>query len=330
MMRWVGVFIGAALAVGSGAGASSLHGSGAPVVHGSGAPVPHDAGALVPHDAGVRAPERVVPTLPSDAIEYHSGTLPLILTVPHGGTREPSDLPDRISGTSGRYDTNTLELGRSIAEALKKRTGRSPFLVINRVHRKKLDTNRDVLEAAQDDSLATALWEAWHACIDSAKRAVVQQFGAGLLVDLHGHRHREAWLELGYLLSGSDLERSDDSLNMPGTVNSSSIGGLTRFSPVSFAAIIRGPMSLGALFEDHGYESVPGPTHPHPGGKAYFSGGYNTERHGSLQGGTIVAIQLETPWAPVRDTDAHRTSFAEAAADVFAQYLEIHFAPHAE
>ena len=266
----------------------------------------------------------------SGYVDYHPGTLPLILTVPHGGTLEPSDLPDRISGTAGRYDTNTLELGKAIAEALQRRTGRTPFLVINTLHRKKLDTNRELFEAAQDDPGATAIWEEWHARIDSAKDAVARAFGTGLLIDLHGHRHRELWLEFGYLLSGTDLEQNDRDVNQTAVVDASSIGALLRSSPISFAGILRGPMSLGALFEDHGYASVPGPTHPHPGGKGYFSGGYNTERHGSLGGGTIAAVQLETPWRGVRDTEVNRARFAEAAAEVFIQFLETHCVPLAE
>jgi N-formylglutamate amidohydrolase len=267
---------------------------------------------------------------PSDYIEYHPGTLPLILTVPHGGTLEPPDLPDRISGNAGRYDTNTLELGRAIVEVIRQKTGRTPYLVIDHLHRKKLDTNRDMLEAAQDEPAAVAIWEAWHACIDSAKDAVERSFGTGLLIDLHGHRHREPWVELGYLLSNMDLAQPDSVLNKMSVADMSSIGTLLRSSPHAFADIIRGPMSLGGMLEDQGYPSVPGPLHPHPGGKGYFSGGYNTERHGSMGGGRIAAVQLEVPWENVRDTKSNRVRFAEAAAEAFIQFMETHCVPAAE
>jgi N-formylglutamate amidohydrolase len=258
-------------------------------------------------------------------IEYTPGSMPLILTIPHGGTLEPAELPDRISGTLSRYDTNTLELGRGIAAMLFEKTGRSPFLIITHVHRKKLDTNRDVLEAAQDDPAATRAWEEYHQFIDEAKRDVAAAFGAGLMVDLHGHRAERKWVELGYLLTEAQLALPDDSLNEPDVASGASIGSLVAISGRSLSELLRGPSSLGALFEAEGYEAVPSPSNPHPGGEHYFSGGYNTERHGSLDGGRIVAVQMETPWRTVRDSKTLRGQFARAAARALNRFLEIHF-----
>ena len=84
--------------------------------------------------------------------EYQPGTMPLIITIPHGGTREPAEMPDRISATQARYDTNSLELGRALSEAIRHRTGSTPHVIITHVHRKELDTNRDLFEAAQEDT----------------------------------------------------------------------------------------------------------------------------------------------------------------------------------
>ena len=263
-------------------------------------------------------------------VAYEPGSMPLIIVIPHGGTLEPPEMADRISGTLGRYDTNTLELGRSIATALLEQTGRSPYLIITHVHRKKLDTNRDLLEAAQDDSLGMQAWEEFHAFIDEAKADVVTKFGSGLLVDLHGHRHTRPWMELGYLLSPVQLALPDDSLNAPDLVAAASIGGLVKSTGRSLAGLLHGPLSLGALLEEEGYESVPAPSNPHPRGDHYFSGGYNTERHGSLDGGAIVAVQVETPWHGVRDTEASRDRFARAAASALGRFLEIHFVHQGE
>ncbi len=261
----------------------------------------------------------------SDYVEYQPGSMPLIITIPHGGTREPADLPDRISATLARYDTNSLDLGRALIEAIRRRTGNSPHVIITHVHRKKLDANRDVFEAAQDDPVAVRTWEEFHGFIDEAKREVERRFGGGLLIDLHGHRHREARVELGYLLMQKELNMPDDSLNSPVHLQTTSVRALAEQAGEGLAQLIRGRRSLGTLLSDRGYMTVPGRRCPGPGADPYFSGGYTIEQHGSVAGGTISAIQMETPWQGVRDTEAHRKAFARAAAEALDEFLKTWF-----
>src|SRR6476646_1894719 len=80
-------------------------------------------------------------------IEYLAGDLPLILSAPHGGREKPEELPDREQGTFA-FDTNTQELARAIASELETRTGRWPHVIICRVHRRKIDCNREIGEGA--------------------------------------------------------------------------------------------------------------------------------------------------------------------------------------
>jgi hypothetical protein len=193
------------------------------------------------------------------------------------------------------------------------------------VHRKKLDTNRDVLEAAQDDPVATKVWEEFHGFIDQAKETVNREFGGGLYIDLHGHRHPHAYLELGYLLVKNQLALPDDSLDIRTNVQQSSVRALVDSKAMSLAEVVRGAHSLGSLYNLRGFGAVPSVGIPCPDGNNYFSGGYNTERHGSRDGGTISAVQVETPWEGVRDTPGSRQSFADASVDVLLQFLTIHF-----
>ena len=108
-----------------------------------------------------------------------------------------------------------MELGRYILEEIKKATGGNclPHLVINRLRRTKLDANRDLFEAALGNPDAINAWYAFHRFIDSAKMQVFNQSGKGLLIDLHGHGHGIQRLELGYLLSGSNLRAGNNYLN---------------------------------------------------------------------------------------------------------------------
>jgi hypothetical protein len=70
---------------------------------------------------------------------------------------------------------------------------------------------------------------------------------------------------------------------------------------------------------------VPSPGDPDPGGAAYFSGGYNTWRHGSREGGTVSGIQVEMHYPGVRDTEESREAFAAGLAIAIETMLELHF-----
>ncbi|MEZ4999733.1 MAG: T9SS type A sorting domain-containing protein [Bacteroidales bacterium] len=55
-------------------------------------------------------------------------------------------------------------------------------------------------------------------------------------------------------------------------------------------------------------------------GESYFSGGYNTQRHGSVESGTIGGIQVECNQS-VRFVEAARKDFADGFATVLLDYL---------
>src|SRR5262245_4756765 len=90
-------------------------------------------------------------------IEYLAGDLPFILSAPHGGRERPEEIPDREQGTFA-FDTNTQELSRAIAEELHTRTGHWPHIIICRIHRRKLDCNREIAEAAAGNEHAEQAW----------------------------------------------------------------------------------------------------------------------------------------------------------------------------
>jgi hypothetical protein len=199
-------------------------------------------------------------------------------------------------------------------------------VVIVRLHRTKLDANRDLAEGAQGDAEAELAWQEFHRFISDAKTALDQRYDGGLYLDLHGHGHTNQRLELGYLLDRQQLRQPDDSLDRTQTYeSSSSIRTLSVRFPLSFAELLRGPTSLGALFEQEGFPAVPNDATPHPGDDAYFDGGYNTDTHGCRAGGVICAVQIEANRVGVRDTEESRRAFAAAAARVVERYLEMHY-----
>ena len=255
------------------------------------------------------------------------GTMPLVLTAPHGGELSPDGLPTRsCAGCSTSNDTNTQELARAVADAIQQRTGHRPFLVINRLHRRKFDANRDVTEATGGYQPLEVVWRGYHGAIDSARARALRVHPRALLLDLHGHAHAIARLELGYLLSGSELRLSD---SLVGTkLGTSSIArlGLDAGSGDRGAALIRGPNALGSLLVAASIPAVPSALDPAPAsGQDYFNGGYTTQRHGSVGGAAMDAIQIEHHYAGIRDTPAARARYAAILAEAVTAFLERHY-----
>jgi len=210
-------------------------------------------------------------------IEWIPGDLPIVISAPHGGTVAPWKIRTRSYGLNGR-DENTPELALAISNAFFARFGKRPHVIICHLARKKLDANREILEAAARNPRAERAWREFHGFIDASVADVRRSPGIGFYIDLHGHGHDIPRIELGYLLSGL-LELPDSQLTIA-TVGKSSLWPMTEFTGKPFPELVRGKSSLGAHLEAAGYASVPSPTNPSSGNDPFYSGGYNTERHG--------------------------------------------------
>ncbi|MBL7828010.1 MAG: hypothetical protein JNJ57_15375 [Saprospiraceae bacterium] len=262
-------------------------------------------------------------------VEYIAGNMPIILSAPHGGLLSPASIPDRdCSGCSTVNDFNTQELARALANSMYERTGCHPHLVINRLHRRKLDANRDLPEAADGNPTAGQAWTDFHNFLGGAKNTVTWTFGKGFYVDLHGHAHTIQRLELGYLLNSDELRLPDDSLNNNTYTGYSSIQNLAENNAqnLSHADLLHGEQSLGELLHDRGYAATPSFTDPAPDpGEDYFSGGYNTARYGSYNGGAIDGVQIECNRTGIRDSLTQVERFADTLAVALIDYIERHY-----
>jgi hypothetical protein len=258
-------------------------------------------------------------------IEYQAGNAPLIISVPHGGTLKPSELPDRdCENCTYVLDLNTQELGRAIATAVYEQWGCYPHLIINRLHRIKLDANRDIAEAADGNPTAEKAWQAYQVFTDSAKANVVKQFQKGIYLDLHGHGHTIQRLELGYLLTKNELQQKDSLLNTTAFVQESSFKSLinNNLKGASHATLLRGDHAIGTLLTQQGFPSVPSKQDPAPKtADPYFNGGFNTLRNGSKTKGNIDAFQIESNYVGVRDNANNRKRFADSLTTTLRHFM---------
>jgi len=254
-------------------------------------------------------------------IEYVPGELPLVIAVPHGGRLRPEEIPDRTNGVMD-IDANTQELARTIAAVIHAETGRHVHLVVCRLHRSKLDANRDLAEAAQGNALAEQAWNEHHAFIETACAAAVRQFGVAFLIDLHGHGHADPRVELGYLHNALDLADCDEALNESSYVNASSLQWIVERSDLSHVDLLRGPLSLGAMLEREGFPATPSPRMPVPT-EPFFRGGYTIQRH-CKSDKNVTGLQIEANRPRVRDTAENRLRFARALVGSLHEYFSVH------
>jgi hypothetical protein len=273
-------------------------------------------------------------------VEYIAGNAPVIFTAPHGGALLPASIPDRTAVRCGgsattTTDLNTADLVRAMQARYFARFGQYPHVIIAHIARRKLDANRTAPEATCNNAEADSALGEWHAMIDAAKQSVLQSFGKGWYMDVHGHGHTLQRLELGYLIATSDLELTDARLNADRQLTDVvSIATIAKASSLPLSAMLRGPTSLGTLYANNRFPSIPSAQDPRPNGAPYFSAGDNTRRHGcgaeatsygGVAGGQICGVQIEVNYTGVRDNAANRNKFGDVTAVVLEQFLATHW-----
>lgn len=242
-------------------------------------------------------------------IKFERGSLPIIISVPHGGTLEIKGIPNRSQGVLG-IDKATIELAQELNSLLKKlspkyfSTQQTPSSIISKVHRKQIDLNRMQSEAYSPDSnLAERIYRFYH---DKIKEVILEntnKFNKSLLLDLHGFEKNKR--PHGY----RDVEI------ILGTNNLASF-----FSePVSVknrANNLRG--NIIKKFIDLGIPIAPG----HPRRKEYvLRGGYITRRYGASEIEKSQAMQIEIS-DRIRIYDKEiRNSVLGTLAEVLLSYI---------
>ena len=266
-----------------------------------------------------RATQSVLPTpevkyTPGDVItdsqgyiSYRVGNTPIIITVPHDGTLTPSTFPDR-TGSSARAE-NTRKVAEQFAYFFNANSnGLYPHIIYNNISRSKLDPDLNQMDGAQGNSYANLSYGTYHSFLQTAIDSVEAYFDAGILLNLVEHNHSNQKVELGYLLSASDLDLTNLQLNSYSA--QSSVSQIADISTSSFAEVIRGYNSLGTLIVGRSYtsndvtysfEAVPTLDNPTIGSTDYSSGGYTIAQYGSSNGGKINGIDVATPFAGFRD-----------------------------
>jgi hypothetical protein len=250
--------------------------------------------------------------------EVQYGNMPLIISVPHGGTDAPAAIPDRTCpGITTGTDLNTIEMANAIDSVCRVDYGFQPYLVISYLKRTKLDQNRDLPEATCSNNSIAGIWNNYHLSIDSFVTKIIAKYPLALFIDLHGHGHTKQRLELGYLLTGSEL-RNPASI-VPASTSLYNL--MQQNTSLQISQLLTGPNAFGTLMENRAIPSVPSQQDPAPlVTDLYFDGGYNTQRYCSGANPKVFGWQIESNYTGIRDNQASRINFAKAFLQSVMQF----------
>ncbi len=195
-------------------------------------------------------------------LDYGIGQSNLIISAPHGGYLNSVIIPRRTSGTLVK-DTSSLEIIRKMLIYFSVK----PTFIIAKIHRSRVDLNREIKEAAQGNHNAELIWNTWHKFLDEHCKP------GTLYIDLHSHNNSDDF-QLGFDLSKEaflELEKHPEDPNYDR---------------------VYGEYSVKNSLESYGYK-----VYEPKNGEVYFNGGYDIERHGK---NGVNAFQIEMPVAVVR------------------------------
>mmetsp|Transcript_7155 Transcript_7155/g.9168 ORF Transcript_7155/g.9168 Transcript_7155/m.9168 type:complete len:457 (-) Transcript_7155:91-1461(-) len=203
----------------------------------------------------------------------------LVITVPHGGSLKPDYIGDRTEndptycpsgGCRVSADSYTKQIAEQIASKFIQNYCKVPYLIINELHRSKMDANREIGEAAFGNAIAESAWTKFHEYINEAQSSIQTEFGTvtntasiegvrGLVFDVHGyagtdwHNDGSDFIQWGYRLSKDSLDQSAEN-NCPIDITSSSTRGsfthARQMPGESLECLVRGPKSLGQRFNE--------------------------------------------------------------------------------
>ncbi len=259
-------------------------------------------------------------------IEYHPGDLPIIISVPHDGYLKPDLIADRTKGVYYR-DSYTQDIAKQMSDALYIRTGKRPYIILNNLHRKKLDPNREMSEAAQGHPIAETAWTEYHAFIDTAESIVQEKFGRGIYIDLHGHANEIQRIELGYGFNSEQLDTENADLDQSPYTEMSTLTNLLKNSTYTNSQLLRDTMSFGAMLEKCSIRVCPSPQDPKPRAESFYSGGYSVIRHARDSEYGIFGFQIEMPLS-LRSNDGNMLRNASLMVDALIGYLNVQWKSH--
>jgi N-formylglutamate amidohydrolase len=119
--------------------------------------------------------------------EIGKGTIPIILSCPHGGYKKPQSILNKEVGPQ-IADKNTYIIAKWLLYSLKKKNI-AIYYILNKIHRSKLDLNRPPASerAYNPKSIeAQSIHNAYHDILSQFSQECIENHKKCLLLDFHG------------------------------------------------------------------------------------------------------------------------------------------------
>ncbi|TFG16555.1 MAG: hypothetical protein EU531_06085 [Promethearchaeota archaeon] len=123
----------------------------------------------------------------SKYFEIGKGSIPVILSCPHGGYKKPKKIPNKAFGVQ-TPDRNTYFIAKQILWELKSR-GIYIYYILNKIHRSKVDLNRPPRSSLAFDKSsieAKNIHQLFHDQLINFSQECVQKYNKALVIDFHG------------------------------------------------------------------------------------------------------------------------------------------------
>lgn len=249
-----------------------------------------------------------VPYTTARLVSRHRGTLPVLISCPHGGSEQPDGVSERDGSATPagcdfekKSDLNTRDIALGVAQRLVDLFGEAPYVVIADYHRKYIDANRSP-QCAYESAAAQPFYDEYHATLRGFVDDIrADNAGLGLLFDIHG-------------TAGIPGDAADVFL---GTDNGHSVARLLAADP---QALFR-RRSLRGFLEAAG--RIVAPHAPGEAEPATLAGGFTTRTYGSAHADGIDAMQLEII-NPLRTDPALRAPLVEELAFAFGRLAALY------
>jgi N-formylglutamate amidohydrolase len=244
----------------------------------------------------------------ANLVSSHRGTLPVILSCPHGGSRQPEDVPEERDENNPNpvcrpvkklSDLNTGEITTRVAQRLLDIFGEAPYVVIAEFHRRYIDANREAA-CAFDICAARKYYDEYHSALRNFVDDIrAETGGVGLLFDIHG-----------------TLVIEEDPADLYlGTDNKKSVARLLQFDQ---QALWR-RRSLRGLLGPEAAGYVISPKRPDVAETREVDGGHTVRTYGSSAPDGVDAIQLEIA-STIRNDNDLRAAFIENLAHAIGAF----------
>ncbi|WP_461534029.1 hypothetical protein [Sinomicrobium sp.] len=261
----------------------------------------------------------------NEYVELVVGDIPLVITVPAGGSLEPEEVPDRdCPSISTAAYPQSLEIARAIQQEMKDTYGKTPFVVINHLKRTKLDVNREIDQGTCYNPEVIPAYEAYHDFIDTSLKMAVRDFGSAFFIDVLTHARVTGRLELAYSVTRNQIGKISTGHELEDIAPLSSMINLLEDNEGKFDIqdVVIGDNAFGTLMADREIASVPSKQDQYPTlGQSYTTSTTTLNRYAVPEYPHVSGVMGFFHRAS-NDTDAERLTTAQAFCESFFEFYD--------